>query len=179
MFRSDFLCSASLHVRTAVERIDILESKLKDLQDELEWLRGNKNSVGTTGFLHVESEAWVDSKLRWKEVKAEAFVLNEDKTSIKVLVPGLYSIGLVVNHVPVTNGIQGLVSLQVNGETTQSAATGTAHCRRSGGFNSHQIGSSLMYVAQVENEASPCVLCANTSAIPNTPSYLTVARIGD
>ncbi|KAL3664437.1 hypothetical protein V7S43_010758 [Phytophthora oleae] len=160
----------------AVEPIDILESKLKDQQEELERLRG-KISLGTTAFLYVESEAMLDSKLQWKEVAAEAFTLNEDKTSIKVLVSGIYSFGLVVNHTPTANGAPGLISLQMNNETIQSVATGSYYCR-SGAYVTHQTNSSLMCVVQVKEGTDLSAICTNTSVIANTPSYFTVARIG-
>ncbi|KAG1687851.1 hypothetical protein DVH05_004581 [Phytophthora capsici] len=72
----------------AVERIDILESKLKDVQEELGRLRGKIGS-GTTVLFYVESEAYLGSKLQWKEVPGTNFTLSEDKTSIKILRSGV------------------------------------------------------------------------------------------
>eukprot|EP00644_Phytophthora_capsici_P016777 jgi/Phyca11/131670/e_gw1.111.35.1 len=154
----------------AVERIDILESKLKDVQEELERQRGGYCKEGMAAFLFVECDEWMDSKLMWKEVTAKAFAINEDKTSIKILVPGVYSIGLVVNHVPMTR--EGLISLQVNEKTIQSAATGQCYSKKY-----CKQCSSLMSVVQVEEVADLSVLCTSSSATPNLPSYLTVARI--
>ncbi|KAK1942562.1 hypothetical protein P3T76_006061 [Phytophthora citrophthora] len=161
----------------AVERIDILESKMKDLQEEVQ--RGNKSSVGTTAFLFVDSEVMTDSKLQWKETTANSFAFNEDNTSIKILVPGVYAIGLVVNHTLVANASQGKISLLVNDETIQTTATSSSYY--SSGvwkYTSHPTSSSLMCVISVGKEAKLSVVCTNTSTISNMPSYLTVARIG-
>ncbi|KAG1687857.1 hypothetical protein DVH05_004587 [Phytophthora capsici] len=160
----------------AVERIDILESKLKDVQEELGRLRGKIGS-GTTVLFYVESEAYLGSKLQWKEVPGTNFTLSEDKTSIKVLVPGLYSFGLVVNHNTAPNSGQGLISLQMNDEKVQSVATSSPHCRN-GGYTTFRTSSSLMCIVQVEKDASFTVHCTYTAPIPNVPSYLMATRIG-
>ncbi|KAK1942567.1 hypothetical protein P3T76_006066 [Phytophthora citrophthora] len=132
----------------AFDRIDILESRLRD-------------HLGTTSFLYVESEAMVDSKLQWKEVTAEAFALNEDKTSFTILVPGLYSIRLVVNHIPITN-MKVVLSLQM---ALQSVVTES--------FYAHSIttSSSLKRVLQIEKDGNLSVLCTANVTPKNTIKF--------
>jgi hypothetical protein len=159
----------------AVERIDILESKLKDQQEELDRLRA-KVDTGANVFVFVESDAWVSSMLQWKEVNSENFVLSEDKTSIVVLKAGLYAIGVVVNHLPIAKSGSGSVVLQKNGVAVQSAIAGSAYCQNR--YASHQTSSSLMATVQVEKDSQLSVNCWETSAIANMASYLTAVRIG-
>ncbi|KAE8961101.1 hypothetical protein PR003_g31224, partial [Phytophthora rubi] len=109
----------------AVERINILESKLKDQQEELEKLRAHRDNA-TRIFLYAESETWVSSTLQWKPVSSEFFALTADKTSITVLHPGLYAVGVLVNHLP-TQASHGSISLQKNGVQLQRAATGASY----------------------------------------------------
>ncbi|KAG3079677.1 hypothetical protein PI125_g20653 [Phytophthora idaei] len=81
---------------TTVGRIDTLESKQKDDQEGLQKLR---SAVGANNrvFLYAESGVLMETKLQWMEVSMEVFVLSDDKTSIVVLVPGLYVFGALVN----------------------------------------------------------------------------------
>ncbi|KAG1687848.1 hypothetical protein DVH05_004578 [Phytophthora capsici] len=164
-----------------VEPIDILASKLKDQEEKLERL-SEKIGSGTTAFLYIESERVINAKLQWKETIAETFALNEDKTSIKILVPGNYAFGLVVNHTPIANGSRGEILLQMNDMKIQSAATGSSYhnCGNYGGANyaSHQTSSSLMCIALVKKDDNLSVVCTNTGVVSNMPSYLTIARIG-
>lgn len=122
------ICYAFEFQPVAVSRIDILESKLRDQQVELEKLR-NGCDTGKNLFLYVESETWISSELQWKEVSSENFSLDAAKTAITILVPGLYAFGVVVNHIPTSGGCTGLISLRKNGIEIQSAATGTVYDR--------------------------------------------------
>ncbi|KAE9066432.1 hypothetical protein PF007_g28474, partial [Phytophthora fragariae] len=65
----------------AVELIDILESKLKDQQEELEKLRARRDNA-TRIFLYAESGACVSSTLQWKPVNSGYFALTADRTFI-------------------------------------------------------------------------------------------------
>ncbi|KAG3134003.1 hypothetical protein PI126_g18901 [Phytophthora idaei] len=107
----------------AVDKIDILESKLKDQQEELEKLRG----LGERSFLHAESVTWTSSKLQWKPIDSKNFVLASEKTSITVRVPGLYTIAVLVNHGTLQNNAVGAISLEKNGAVILSAATGAVY----------------------------------------------------
>jgi hypothetical protein len=165
----------------AVERIDILESKLKDQQEELDRLLAKGNTGGNV-FVCVESDAWVSSKLQWKEVNSEYFKLSKDKAAVIVLQAGLLAVGVVVNHLPAASGGSGSIDLHKDGVAIQSATTGPARCQNVnyGGesYVSHQTSSSLMAIIQVEKGTHLSVNCVGTSAIANMASYLTAVRIG-
>ncbi|ETO82928.1 hypothetical protein F444_02982 [Phytophthora nicotianae P1976] len=164
----------------AVERIDILESKLKDQQEELQKLQAaihaNKNNV----FLYAKSGGLVGSKLGWKEVNTECFALDDDKTSIVVLAPGLYVLGILVHHAPVVNDSSGSIVLEVNGTQLQRAATGSVSCYAKGARYATQshTSTSLMCITPVKKNACFSVTCLGTSVVTNMASYMTLARIG-
>jgi hypothetical protein len=163
-----------------VERVDILESKLKDQQEELDRLRA-KVDTGANVFVFVESDAWVSSMLQWNEVTSENFMLSEDKTSIVVLEGGLFAIGVVVNHFPEDDCATGSIDLQKDGGEIQSVATGSTCCqsRKVGSaIGSHRTSSSLMAIVQVEKDAQLSVKRVGTSALVYVKSYLTAVRIG-
>ncbi|KAE9285535.1 hypothetical protein PF008_g26892, partial [Phytophthora fragariae] len=62
----------------AVERIDILDSKLKDQQEELEKLRARDENAERI-LLYAESETWVSSTLQWNPIDSDYFALTADK----------------------------------------------------------------------------------------------------
>ncbi|OWZ14713.1 hypothetical protein PHMEG_00011768 [Phytophthora megakarya] len=161
-----------------VKKIDILESKLKDQQDELDRLRGKIGEINPT-FLYVESTTWVSSKLKWENVTSEKFALTANNTSIRVLAPGLYNIGVLVNHMPVQNHVMGTISLQKNGAQIQCAVTSATYDNYNGRYQSHQTSSSLMCIVQIKENEEITVVCTGSSAIANASSYLTALWIGD
>ncbi|KAG4040350.1 hypothetical protein JG687_00016648 [Phytophthora cactorum] len=158
----------------AVDKIDILESKLKDQQEELDKFRG----LGERAFLHAESVTWNSSKLQWKPIDSTNFVLASEKTSIMVRVPGLYTIAVLVNHGPLQN-VVGAISLEKNGAVILSAATGAVYSGYHGNHLSHQTSSSLTCIVQIKKDESIAVVCTGTSAIANTASYLTAVGMGN
>eukprot|EP00644_Phytophthora_capsici_P016785 jgi/Phyca11/21727/fgenesh1_pg.PHYCAscaffold_111_\ len=80
--KENYVTSANVFVDAAAS--DYVS--LKDQEEKLERL-SEKIGSGTTAFLYIESERVINAKLQWKETIAETFALNEDKTSIKILVP--------------------------------------------------------------------------------------------
>lgn len=161
----------------AVEQIDILESKLKDQQEELEKLRGRVGGADRA-FLYADSASWASSKLRWKPVNSGNFALTANNTSITVLVPGLYAFGVLVNHLPSQNSNAGSISLQKNGVSIQNAATGAAYSSYNSTYCSHQTSASLMCAMQLKKDEQVAVVCTGISAAANASSYLTAVRIG-
>ncbi|KAG2523411.1 hypothetical protein JM16_005350 [Phytophthora kernoviae] len=161
-----------------VERIDILESKLKDQQEELERLRGQVSGVECV-FLCAESVSWASSMLAWKPLDSTNFSLNAKSTAIICLLPGLYAVALLVNHLPIASSDGGSIVLQKNKAQIQLALTGASidsYGRQQ--YASHQTNALLMCTVQVEKNDQISVKCTGTQAILNTPSYLTVMRIG-
>lgn len=119
-------------------------------------------------------------KLTWKEVNTEGFSFSDGKTSVTVLVPGLYAIGVLVNHLPRPDcGATGSIVLEVNGVTVQRAATGCASytAKYSSSLCTHQTSTSLMSICHVGEGSKVSVLCKETSEISGVPSYLTMVRI--
>ncbi|GMF48128.1 unnamed protein product [Phytophthora fragariaefolia] len=164
----------------SVARIDILESNLKDQQEELERLRGDGGNTGTI-YLYAESEVWASSALQWKPVNSDHFVLSKDKTSISVLRPGVYAFGVLVNHLPDEVHTGGSISLRKSNKLLQCAGTGSACYQSNYGskYCSHATSTSLMCIAQVETNELISVVCTGTSPRVGAVSYLTVVRIGN
>lgn len=79
----------------AVERIDVLESKLRDQQEELDRLR---KQIGD-GHIQLEaSEKDAKShKLLWSDTDSESFSVNQQTGDVTTRRPGVYSITAAVN----------------------------------------------------------------------------------
>ncbi|POM76136.1 Hypothetical protein PHPALM_6664 [Phytophthora palmivora] len=156
-----------------VEQVDVLESKLKDQQEELERLRGRIDQIDRI-FLYARSSAWAESKLMWESLDSDKFTLTTDNTSITFLIAGVYAIGVLVNHVPNTSGS---ISLQKNGVEIQRAATASARYYdfSSGNQNiTHETSSTLMCIVQVNKNEELAVVFTGISTISNVSSYLSV-----
>lgn len=120
---------------------------------------------------------WVSSKLQWKLLNSDYFALTADKTSILALKPGLYAVGVLVNHLPAQSNA-GSISLQKNGIQVQSAAAGAVYDSHRGCYVSHNTSTSLMCIVQIEKDELISVVCSETAAISKYASYLTAVRIG-
>ena len=79
----------------AVERIDVLESKLRDQQEELDRLR---KQIGD-GHIQLEaSEKDVSShKLLWSDSDSDSFSVNQQTGDVSIRRPGVYIITAAVN----------------------------------------------------------------------------------
>ncbi|RLN67783.1 hypothetical protein BBJ28_00001067 [Nothophytophthora sp. Chile5] len=168
----------------AMERIDILEAKLRDLQEALEASR-------ETIWLHHESEGDLSEsleKILWKPLDSESFKVVEDQTAVQWLLSGVYSIGVVVNHEP--NGETGALELQKNGVAIQRVCINETKDSSDFGDTDESVedssdcedvdegtNSSLLCVAKVAKGDNFAVACSGTSFI--AVSYLTVVRIGN
>ncbi|KAF4045611.1 hypothetical protein GN244_ATG02061 [Phytophthora infestans] len=161
----------------SVERIDILESKLKDQQEELLKMRAKVDAESNV-FLCAESEALVEEKLQWKDLSSDFFCLDDIKTSITVLVPGTYILGVLMSHTPLDNDSASIV-VEMNNVQIQSAKTGVfGRFNGYGGYVSYQANTSLMCISQIDKSAQISVVCSNTTFTPKTSAYLTAVRIG-
>ncbi|ETM53736.1 hypothetical protein L914_02808 [Phytophthora nicotianae] len=102
-----------------VDRVDILEAKLKDQQEELEKLRG-QGGQRERAFVHAERVTWGNAlKLQWESINSENFSLGSDVISIIFRTPGLYTISVLVNHRPLENTAVGSISLEKSGVITR------------------------------------------------------------
>ncbi|KAG6608710.1 tumor necrosis factor-like domain [Phytophthora cinnamomi] len=150
----------------SVERIDILESKLRDQQDELEKLRGEIRGGFSTLFVHSKaSQKTENSTLKWEKITSTAIVATGLDGVVKVQRGGTYIIFVNVSSKP---GINTPVHLLKNKSCVQVAYPGYA----SGYINS----VSLNAVEQLEKNDELTVTCPSTMA---DTSYLSIARMGD
>ncbi|RLN70679.1 hypothetical protein BBJ28_00023625 [Nothophytophthora sp. Chile5] len=171
----------------AMERIDILEAKLRDLQEALETSR-------ETIWLHHESEGDLSEspgKILWKPLDSESFQVVEDQSAVQWLFSGVYSIGVVVNHAP--DAETGALELQQNGvviqrvcingikdssdlsdcDDTNESVEDSSDCEDV----DEATNSSLLCVTKVAKGDNFAVTCSGTSFV--AVSYLTVVRIGN
>ncbi|KAG4040347.1 hypothetical protein PC123_g24109 [Phytophthora cactorum] len=148
------ICYAFKLQTDSVERMDILESKLKDQQEELQKLRSKVDASNV--FLCAECEVLMETKLQWKEINSETFVLDDDNTSIRMA-----------------------IVLEMNGAEIQTAAICYASCYDNGdgfGYTSHQTSTSLMCITPVAKDAHFSVVCLGATLIPSSASYMTVGH---
>ena len=79
----------------SVERIDVLESKLRDLQEELERLQRR------FGDGHIQLEASTKDastrKLLWSASDSDSFIVDQQTGVVSIHRPGVYSITAVVS----------------------------------------------------------------------------------
>ncbi|KAG6594075.1 tumor necrosis factor-like domain [Phytophthora cinnamomi] len=150
----------------SVERIDILESKLRDQQDELEKLRGEIRGGFSTLFVHSKaSQKAENSTLKWEKITSTAIVATGLDGVVKAQRGGTYIIFVNVSSKPGTNTP---VHLLKNKSCVQVAYPGYA----SGYINS----VSLNAIEQLEMNDELTVTCPSTMA---DTSYLSIARMGD
>ncbi|KAE8980514.1 hypothetical protein PF005_g24830 [Phytophthora fragariae] len=186
----------------AVDRIQILEAKMRDHQEALNQFGAHLDTRPRCPVhLYVESDVkQTESKLKWKPLDNGNFVVVEkERTAIRAHVPGLYALAVVVNHEPRARD-GGAISLCINGLKIQRAATDVSHFT-AGPFNP-EIGTAWMYaaplnnirrvgtaaarchtsaslmcLARVEKEAQFSVICTNIAPAKGFVSHLTVVRI--
>ncbi|OWZ05774.1 hypothetical protein PHMEG_00022066 [Phytophthora megakarya] len=144
----------------SVDRIDILESKLRDQREELEQLR-EKVDDGTAAFIMLDASRQSNQFLLWKIVESADFNVNGEDGVVKFTHPGYYRVGITVNCAP--GGYNQLIELLKNGACIQSS-----YCGYVGG-NTNSV--SLDAIIHVENEDYLSVRCP--CSISGT-SYMTL-----
>uniref|UniRef100_A0AAV1T977 Uncharacterized protein n=1 Tax=Peronospora matthiolae TaxID=2874970 RepID=A0AAV1T977_9STRA len=102
----------------SVDRIDVLESKMRDQQEELKRLQ--KQSIA---HVHLEASTKNDTtkKLQWSDPDSDNFTLDHGTGEISIRQPGAYSITVVV-----TGSNQG-ISIQKNEECIYSGSNSGYH----------------------------------------------------
>ncbi|KAG1704928.1 hypothetical protein DVH05_004955 [Phytophthora capsici] len=136
-----------------LERIDVLESKLRDQQEELKRLRAR--DVEFARF-EASTKDTNTQKLLWSTVESK--FCHVVRGEIKFYQSGVYSVGAVVNSIPQNDGN---VALLKNTECIQKAA-----CSNS---------TTLSSVLQLERGDTVSVQCDGD--VGNT-CYLTIAQLG-
>ncbi|KAE8995502.1 hypothetical protein PR001_g19101 [Phytophthora rubi] len=150
----------------SVERIDILESKLRDQEEKLEKLQIHGTSGQNAAFVQLVASKKDDkSRLRWNKFESDDFSVNGNDGVVKVLQPGIYTIGGIVTSAP-EKGCS--VQLTKNGISLQVACSG---------FTKGSPWSTPLYsVTRLEKNDKLMVTC---SSKPSSISYLSVVRLSD
>ncbi|KAL4146641.1 hypothetical protein PRNP1_012505 [Phytophthora ramorum] len=147
----------------SVERIDVLESKLRDVQDELEKLRGGQ----APPYVKLTATKKHGSAIVcWSSVKSDEVVSTGLDGVVKVLYEGVYSIGATVTTT--TSGYNQSVQLLNNGKTIQAACPPYAQ-----GYN-----SSTRLCAIERLEKKDVLTVSSLCGLADT-SYLSIVRLGN
>jgi hypothetical protein len=179
----------------SLERIDVLESKMRDMQEEIRGLRGESEAtVATHGNVHGEVTDTRDEELSELKQQVQTLVETQDCVEIerfqatakvgdriawgnlanevlRVTHPGTYQVTAVVNH----KARNTAASIQLfNGpECIQTANCGIGEATRTG-EGSHS-STCLSCVTRVKKHHEFSVKCPVSLA---GTSYLTLVRIG-
>ncbi|KAG1704927.1 hypothetical protein DVH05_004954 [Phytophthora capsici] len=143
-----------------LERIDVLESKLRDQQEELEQLRADR-ALQFARFKASTKDA-TTRKLLWNTVESDSFYVANGE--IKILRPGVYSVGVVVNNTARVSNDN--ASLLKNYEWVQKAA-----CP----FVNRASSATLCSILQLKEGDTVSVQCDGDVG---STCYLTIAQIG-
>ncbi|KAH7472523.1 uncharacterized protein KRP23_9516 [Phytophthora ramorum] len=147
----------------SVERIDVLESKLRDVQDELEKLRGGQ---APPYVKLTATKKHGNAIVCWSSVKSDEVVSTGLDGVVKVLYGGVYSIGATVTTT--TSGYNQSVQLLNNGKTIQAACPPYAQ-----GYN-----SSTRLCAIERLEKNDVLTVSSLCGLADT-SYLSIVRLGN
>lgn len=156
----------------SVDRIDILESKLPDVEAQ-QSLKPRAHD-----WLFLESRAELSSfssNILWNELEANNFRVEEDGTAIEWLVQGVFSISVVVNHSPTSS--HGSIGLYKGGERIQFIPVGcVANERVLRNIPAIvQTSTTLICITSMQQGDKISISCTGTS--PTAPAYLTAVRI--
>ncbi|KAG7383434.1 hypothetical protein PHYPSEUDO_003674 [Phytophthora pseudosyringae] len=149
----------------AVERIDVLESKLRDQKEELEKLRQEVKTIESTSFIQTTATSRLDNgNLCWDSLDSDEFVVNGDDGTVKRCLPGVYTIQAFVQCAPITYAQK--TQLQNNGVDIQ------IHCciYADGNYSSTPLGIT-MYFNEGDELSVACDMEVGSS-------YLSVVRLG-
>ncbi|GMF66634.1 unnamed protein product [Phytophthora fragariaefolia] len=84
-----------------VERIDVVESKLRDHQDELKRICGELSIVQAPPFISLQATRTTQySRLCWNKAECTEFAVNGNDGEITIKREGVYKIGGVINSIP-------------------------------------------------------------------------------
>ncbi|KAI9895805.1 hypothetical protein PsorP6_019408 [Peronosclerospora sorghi] len=147
----------------SVERIDVLESKLRDQQEELERLCGKIHVEP----VHIElvASTKIGANLLWNNIDSDNFFVNQTTGEVSINRPGVYSIAAVIN-VAVSNSNQS-IQLMKNGTCVQQAYV--VFVNRSG-YSSTPLSTCLSF------EANDLVAVTCDTNIQQ--SYLSLVHLG-
>jgi len=128
-----------------LEKVDVLEAKLRDAQDEIELLRAQVEAAKQIFFFSATPTASCTpgQHVVWStptELGTTHFAQSEDKKQVRILVAGVYQVNVRLGATNTTNGAQ--LGLQKNGADYANCS----HSDTNGHYASFQI-SELMRLA--------------------------------
>ncbi|KAK1937082.1 hypothetical protein P3T76_009860 [Phytophthora citrophthora] len=149
----------------AVERIDVLESKLRDQQEELKTLRKDVSAGRTLPFAQFEAMTKDPNTLTllWKEMKSDFFHVEDGKVFIRRA--GVYTVAVVVNSA--SQACNQNAVLMKNKTPIQKATC----CYRS----NYSCSATLNSVLQLGEDDTVSIEC---DGAVNDTCYLVIARLG-
>ncbi|KAI9920199.1 hypothetical protein PsorP6_015964 [Peronosclerospora sorghi] len=147
----------------SVERIDVLESKLRDQQEELERLCGKNHEQSVR--IELVASTTIGANLLWNYIDSDNFSVNQTTGEVSIYRPGAYRINAVVNVAASTSNR--VIQLMKNGTCVQQAyVVYTGY----GGYCSTPLSTCLSF------EANDLVSVSCYSNIQQ--SYLSLVHLG-
>jgi hypothetical protein len=161
----------------SLERVDVLESKMRDMQEEIESLREEKVAatqakvIGDRAFSELKAQMKLlqtqdhsESKQFLATTKVREWIAwgTHASGSVRMANPGTYQVTAVVNHKATAS-----IHLFNDSRCIQTASNGNAEGTPS--------STCLAGVTQVEKNGNISMTC---SAVLTGTSYLTLIRIG-
>ncbi|CAH0521518.1 unnamed protein product [Peronospora belbahrii] len=148
----------------SVERLDILESKLRDQQEEVEKLRGEVQDCGAPLFVKLTASKKSGSSIVWDAIESDLLISTGLDGKIKMLRGGVYSIAVVVNAVP--NDYNYKVELLKNAASMQAANTGYSQ--------GYGCSTTLYTIEHLQTNDELTTACAGNL---HSVSYLSIVRL--
>ncbi|GMF40328.1 unnamed protein product [Phytophthora fragariaefolia] len=147
----------------SVERIDILESKLRDHEKKLDKLQADRLSTCNAAIVQLAAESRVNGRLWWHKFVPDDFNVNSEDDIVTVLQPVIYSIGAIVASTPEINCN---TELMKNGMSLQIAYAG--------GLKDCPCLTPLNAVTRLQKDDELVIICSHK---PSSTSYLSVVRL--
>ncbi|RYH04953.1 hypothetical protein EON65_46035 [archaeon] len=122
IWKSDFVFPL---LPVALDKIDVLEAKLRDTQEEIEQLKSSKPTMAQISLASTTA-CNPQQIIQWNEAgrlapPAEGFIVSADHRQVTVLKPGVYQVNVRVGGISCDRG-QRLV-LVVNGTNVATCHT--------------------------------------------------------
>lgn len=165
VFRSTWLATYKFDL---LERIDILESKLRDQQDEWKNLRRDLHPTESVSrYVQLEAFAKIGRRLLWRENHWAGFAVNGRDGLVKVRDAGVYMMSAIISTSSRYGGND--TQLLVNGIIVQSVSSNSSYCD---GSNKN---TSLSFTTALKEGDEVAVLC---DCDLGSTSYLSIVKVG-
>ncbi|KAE8997161.1 hypothetical protein PR003_g21233 [Phytophthora rubi] len=157
----------------SLERIDVLEAKFRDMEDELTAAKKLIEEEKSRKMVYLEAcsknveKLNVAGQLLWDPIETDEFELSDDGSEVRFLVAGWYTMSLMVFLTPQAEGAN--IELQKNGKRLESSAV-PYNCARN-------ASASIGWNAHFNKNDKLSVIA--TSSPQRVGADITVARIGN